>query len=351
MSAPTNTYADSEYAVTQIAADLGIPWGMAWLSPKSIIVTDRSGKVNRLDTDSGKTQAISGAPEVWARGQGGLLDVATNGQYQAGDWLYFSYSKPTKEGAATTLARAKLSGNALTDWQDLLVTDSSSDKRVHFGGRIAIKDGFIYMGVGDRGNRPNGQNLNTHAGKILRVALDGTTPESNPFTKQGKAKAEIWSYGHRNPQGLCFDNRNRLWESEHGPRGGDEINLIEAGGNYGWATVSYGKEYHSPAAVGEATEKPGMVSPKEVYIPSIAPGSLLCYHNTETAWANRLFLGALKLQHLSWVAIYDDLSVTDAQQLLSDQGYRIRSLLEDHNGDIIFAVDGGQVYRYTPTDK
>jgi glucose/arabinose dehydrogenase len=323
---------------------------MAWLNLGQVIVTDRSGSVHLVNTASGDTQAVSGSPTVWARGQGGLLDVATNGPYKAGDWLYFSYSKPTKNGAATTLARAKLQGTSLNQWQDLLVTDSSSNKRVHFGGRMAIKEGHIYMGVGDRGHRPNGQSLNTHAGKILRLTLDGTAPESNPFSQTKNAKPEIWSYGHRNPQGLCFDSQNRLWESEHGPRGGDEINLIAAGSNYGWATVSYGKEYHSPAAVGEATEKPGVVSPKEVYIPSIAPGSLLCYQNTETTWANRLFLGALKLQHLSWVAIKPDESLTDAKQLLDGQNYRIRSLLEADNGDIYFAVDGGQMYRYSPAD-
>ena len=338
----------SHALVTQIGAGLGIPWGMLWLDETRILVTDRGGVIRILDSSNGEVSEVTGAPSVWAHGQGGLLDVASNGTYTSDSWLYFSYSKPTQDGAATTLARAKLNDNALTQWQDLLVTQSSGSRRVHFGGRIAIQDDYLFLGIGDRGHRPNGQNLDSHAGKILRLNLDGSAPADNPFVGNSKALPEIWSYGHRNPQGLCHDSQGNLWESEHGPRGGDEINLIKPGANYGWAEVSYGKEYHLPAAVGEAKEKPGVESPREVYIPSIAPGSLLCYQNTASPWSKRLFLGALKLQHLNWVGINDDLTLTDNQQLLAGNGYRIRSLLEASNGDIIFAVDAGLVYRYSP---
>lgn len=338
-------------AVTKIADGLGIAWGMTWLRSDTLLFTDRSGRAGLLNTESGHVIWLSGLPEVYAHGQGGLFDVALPPDFADSGWVYFSYAKPQGGSAATTLARAQLAGNTLSGWQDLLVTDSVTDTNRHFGGRIAFDpDGHVYLSVGDRGHRPNGQDLTTHAGSILRLNPDGTAPADNPFVKRKAARPEIFSYGHRNPQGLCYDSaRGGLWSSEHGPRGGDEINWITAGSNYGWAVVSHGKEYWGPFDVGEARHREGMEDPRKIYIPSIAPGSLLCYSRDGYApWRGNLFLGALKLTHLNRVEMDSDGYATSEQRLLEDRDLRIRALLQGHNGEIIFSTDSGEIFRLTP---
>ena len=194
------------------------------------------------------------------------------------------------------------------------------------------------------------QDLSNHAGSILRLTLDGKVPPENPFVNQKDKRAEIWSYGHRNPQGLLFDtNKKLLWEIEHGPRGGDEINLIKKGHNYGWPVVSHGKEYWGPVSVGEGTEKPGMESPKKVYVPSIAPGSLLLYQgNAFPQWRGNLFAGALKLQHLNRVVVSDENQLIDEERLLENLNERIRALTESPQGWIYFSTDSGKIMRIRP---
>ncbi|MYM64408.1 PQQ-dependent sugar dehydrogenase [Pseudomaricurvus sp. HS19] len=341
--------ADSD-SVTEVARDLGIPWGMAWVAPGQLIVTDRNGRAALVNSDSGDVAWLSGLPPVYARGQGGLLDVAVPPAGEAGGWIYFTYSKPQAAGAVTTLARARLSERQLTDWQELLVTRSASGTSRHFGSRIAFDgQGHLFFSVGDRGHRPNGQDLMTHAGTILRLNLDGSLPADNPFAGRSDALPEIYSYGHRNPQGLCYDHsRGGLWASEHGPRGGDEINWITAGSNYGWATVSRGKEYSSPAWVGDYRHKAGMEEPRKVYIPSIAPGSLLCYSGGHQPWRDSLFLGALKLTHLNRVTIGKEGDLTAEERLLEKQGLRIRALLQGPAGELYLTTDDGRLLRMKP---
>lgn len=332
----------------QLATGLGVTWGMAQIDQHTLIFTQRKGTAGLLDTASGRIKWLSGLPTVHAKGQGGLLDVAVAKPYVDGDWIYFTYSKPVDSSAATTLARAKLSATTLTHWQDLLVTQSQSGTNRHFGSRIAFDDsGHIFFSVGDRGDRSNGQNLLTHAGSILRLNLDGSVPEDNPFVGRDDALAEIFSYGHRNPQGLCFDPAlGGLWSSEHGPRGGDEINFVTPGANYGWPVVSHGKEYWGPVDVGEAKHRDGMEDPRHLYIPSIAPGSLLCYSGGYSAWNKSLFQGALKLTHLNRVTLKDDGFIDAEERLL--QGERIRALLKTTSGDIVYATDAGIITIVTP---
>lgn len=335
---------------TRIAGGLGIPWGMTWVGDNRILFTERAGRAGLLDVASGEVQWLDGLPTVHARGQGGLLDVAAMPGYRAGDWIYFTYAKPQQDSAVTTLARARLQATALVDWQDLLITRSRSDTNRHFGSRIAFdNDGHLFFSVGDRGHRPNGQDLLTHAGSILRLNLDGSVPADNPFTGRDDALQEIYSYGHRNPQGLCFDAAlGGLWASEHGPRGGDEINLIHAGANYGWPVVSHGKEYWGPFDVGESKHQSGKEDPRQVYIPSIAPGSLLCYNSGYPQWRNSLFLGALKLTHLNRVVLDEDRFVAAEERLLTEMNPRIRALLQAPSGDILFSTDDGAIYSYSP---
>ena len=339
------------FSVEEIASGLGVPWGMVFLDPQTILFTERSGAVGLVNIDTGKTESVTGQAEVWAHGQGGLFDVALAPDYQPGNWIYFTYSKERSGKGLTTLARARLKERSLIDWHDLIVTRSSSGTTRHFGGRIVFDEaGHIFLTVGDRGHRPNGQDLSTHAGSVLRLNLDGSVPADNPFIDSPGALPEIWSYGHRNPQGLVYDQKNqRLWLNEHGPRGGDEINLVLKGENYGWPLVSHGKEYWGPLAVGEATSLPDKIDPKKVYIPSIAPGSLLLYTSDAFPdWQGSLFSGALKLTHLNRVTVEDNGNIAEEERLLGKLNERIRNVVQSPEGWIYITTDSGKILRLKP---
>ena len=335
----------------QLYSGLGVPWGMSFLGPGQLLITERRGNVRLLDLEKNSAVILEGSPRVVAEGQGGMLDVAVGPDYASDGWIYFTYSKASKSEAATTLARARLRQNQLIDWQDLLVTDSATDTRRHFGSRIAFDDqGHVFFGVGDRGKRDMAQDLGNHIGTIMRLNLDGSVPRDNPFVGDPNARDEIWSYGHRNPQGLLFDRETqRLWSIEHGPRGGDEINLVIKGRNYGWPVISYGKEYWGPIAVGEGTSKPGMEQPRKVYVPSIAPGSLLMYRgNAFPAWRGNLFAGALKLQHLNRISLSEPGQAVAEERLLEGLGERIRALAQGPEGWLYFSTDSGRILRIRP---
>lgn len=343
--------ATERFRLEQMADNLDIVWGIDFLSESELIFTEKSGSVSILNVDTGKIQKLAGTTEVLAKGQGGLLDVAVSPDFKQTKELFFTYSKPQGRHGATTLAKARLQSAALADWQDILVTESLTDTNHHYGSRIAFDlSGHLFFTVGDRGVRPNAQNLSNHAGSVLRLNLDGTIPDDNPFLNSPNALPEIYSYGHRNPQGIAFDTAtNRLWLIEHGPRGGDEINLIKPGKNYGWPVVSYGKEYYAPIPVGEATEKPGMESPVKVYIPSIAPGSLIIYSGKAfPAWKNNLFAGALKLRHLNRITIDADGQAVSEERLLESLNERIRDVAESPDGLIYLSTDSGKIFRIKP---
>ncbi|MCP4294075.1 MAG: PQQ-dependent sugar dehydrogenase [Proteobacteria bacterium] len=340
------------YSVENVAHLSGIPWGMISLNPEEILVSLRKGRIVALNSKTGKFNQLSGVANVRHRGQGGLMDIAIPSNYASGDWIYFTYSKNIRGKGVTTLARAKRAQNRLTDWEDMLVTESSTETDRHYGSRITFDNrGHLFFSVGDRGVRPNGQNLKTHAGSVLRLNMDGSTPVGNPFVNNTRALPEIWSYGHRNPQGLFYDlDNDRLWSIEHGPRGGDEVNLILPGRNYGWPVVSHGKEYWGPIAVGEGTEKEGIEPAVKVYVPSIAPGSLMVYSGRAfPAWKGDLFSGALKLTHLNRVVINKKGKAIKEERLLQTMYQRIRALQEDQQGWIYFSTDDGGIYRIVPT--
>ena len=339
--------------VEQVADDLGIPWGMVFLSPNKLLVTERSGSILILDLKKHRKTKLKNTPDVMVDGQGGMLDVALSPDYKTSGWIYFTYVKEVAGEGATVLARAKLEikNSRLNNWQELLVSKSISDGSYHFGSRIAFdKQGHVFFGVGDRGHRPNAQNLSNHAGSIFRLNLDGSVPKDNPFINKKGVLPEIWSYGHRNPQGLAYDFKyKRLWEIEHGPRGGDEINLIVAGANYGWPVISYGKEYSSPFAVGEGTHRDGMEQPIKVYIPSIAPGSLIMYSGDALSkWKGNLFSGALKLRHINRIVLDKEGQVIKEERLLESLDERIRALVQSPKGWIYFSTDSGKIFRILP---
>jgi len=360
---PVDIFA-ATYQVTQVATGLGIPWGMSFQSENEILFTERKGRLGILNIESGEVNYLSGLPDIIANGQGGFMDVAKPTNNEIADWTYFTYVKPIDAAGngETTLARAHISKDGIFDWQDLLVTHSlfgiifdvtgiawGSDR--HFGSRIAFDDTHLYFSIGDRGNRPNGQNLETHAGSILRLNVDGSVPQDNPFVDVEGARNEIWSYGHRNPQGLVWDGiKQRLWSIEHGPRGGDELNLIERGANYGWPIISYGKEYASFRSVGEGTHKEGMEQPKKFYIPSIAPGSLMQYTGEAfPEWQGDLFAGALKLRHINRIELDQEGNAIAEERLMEDLNERIRALLQSPEGWIYFSTDSGNIYVIKPS--
>lgn len=340
-----------EIRIEQLITGLGVPWGMVFLSPHRLLITERAGLVQLLDIRNLSTLSVSGTPKVVAEGQGGLLDVAIGPNYDSEGWIYFTYSRRVESEAATTLARARLDQQQLVDWQDLLITDSATSASQHFGSRIAFDDqGHVFFGVGDRGERDMAQDRSNHIGTIMRLNLDGSIPADNPFVGVAAARDEIWSYGHRNPQGLLFDQvTNRLWSIEHGPRGGDEVNLIIKGRNYGWPVVSHGKEYWGPVSIGEGTSKPGMEQPRKVYIPSIAPGSLIIYRGEAfPRWRGNLFAGALKLRHLERIVLSESGLVIDTEPMLEDLDERIRALAQGPEGRIYFSTDRGRILRINP---
>ena len=342
------------FTLDQVIDGLGIPWGMAFITDNQVLVTEREGRISLLDTASGKRSSLQGAPPVKADGQGGMLDVAVPPDFKRGDWIYFTFVRDKANQGVTVLARAKLAGNKLVDWQDLLETRSATNTTYHFGSRITFDEtGHVYFGVGDRGVRPNSQDLTNHAGTIMRLKRNGSVPKDNPYVGQANVLPEIWSYGHRNPQGIAYDKvHQRLWVIEHGPRGGDEINLVVAGRNYGWPVISYGKEYWGPFPVGEGTAREGMEQPVKQYTPSIAPGSLILYSGKAfPAWRGNLFTGALVLRHLNRVTIDNQARAVGEERMLTELKERIRALAESPQGWIYFSTDSGKIYRIKPTSN
>lgn len=339
----SNSFANTWYA-EPLAAGLNIPWGLSYLGDNKVIVSEKNGTIGILNLETGLYKDIATAPNVSVSGQGGLLDIAVS-PFDSNQ-IYITYSKAVDGNIETTLARASIQGEQLSQWQDLLVTTSGSDGGRHFGSRITFDSEHLYFSVGDRGIRDNGQDLSTHSGSILRVTLDGKPAQDNPFIDQEDQQQEIWSFGHRNPQGLFFDSQlNQLWSIEHGPRGGDEVNLIEKGANYGWPITSHGKEYWGPISVGESTEKEGIVSPKKVYIPSIAPSSLILYRGeTHPQLTGKLLAGALKLTHINVLTLKDS-KIVKEERILEDLGERIRDIEALPDGNILFSTDSGKIYR------
>lgn len=344
-----------EFTLEKIVDGLGIPWGLAFISGSEMLINQREGRVALLNIKTRQLTNILGVPKVFAKGQGGLLDVAVPPDYTTGSWIYFTFSRDILSEGVTVLARAKLKDNKLVDWQDLLETESATGTGYHFGSRIAFDNstgetGYIYFSIGDRGIRSNGQDLTNHASTIIRLHRDGRVPIDNPFVKHEDVLPEIWSYGHRNPQGMAYDyKKKRLWSIEHGPRGGDEINLIVPGLNYGWPVISYGKEYWGPFDVGEGTSREGMEQPIKQYTPAIAPGSLLLYSGKAfPQWQGNLFSGALKLTHLNRVTLDKGGEAVSEERLLEDKNMRIRALVQGHEGRIYFSTDHGEIFVMRP---
>lgn len=333
---------DVDIQVEVLATGLDHPWGVEPLPDGSLLVTERAGAL-RLISGGEVSAPISGLPEIAVAGQGGLLDVAIANDFATSRTIFVSYSARSDDGLGTAIARARLSedGTALSDVQELFRMNRFTGVGRHFGSRIAVApDGSLFFTIGDRGEGERAQDINDHAGAVLRINADGTVPADNPYANGGGA-AEIWSTGHRNPQGLGFDPKtNILYSVEHGARGGDEVNRPEPGRNYGWPEISYGRHY-SGAEIGIGTAAEGFEQPTHYWDPSIAPGGMAVYRGEMfPEWDGDLLVAALKFQLLVRLDLDDETGevLTEERLLKGDYG-RIRDVRVDADGSVLLATD------------
>ena len=328
-----------------------ILWGFQFLPDGRIIATDKGGKV-LLITNDGTAAELSGVPPVKNVGQGGLLDVLPHPDFAANRTVFFTYSEPAPDDAdrsGTAVASARLSPDdtALENWTVLYRISPKTTKNHHYGSRMVFHDGHLFFTVGDRGERErNPQDLSRDGGKVYRIAPDGSIPADNPFADRDGAKTATWSYGHRNLQGLAIHpETGALWEHEHGPRGGDEINLIEPGKNYGWPEITYGINYDG-SQITEAVAREGMEQPLHYWVPSIAPsGMAFVTGERYPGWSGDLIVGSLKFMYLRHVAL-DGQDVTGEQILLKNLG-RARDVRSGPDGWIYASIEGVGIVRVT----
>ncbi len=343
-----------KFVVDTVVSGLKVPWGLVFLPGGDMLISERAGTLHRYS--NGKLSApIEGLPSILARGQGGLLDLCLHPNYEENGWIYISYSSPSKEKSGdsnTAIMRAKLKGNQLTDQQVIFEAKPLSDAHHHYGSKMVFdREGYLYFGVGDRGEHFEfPQELGNHNGKIHRIHDDGTIPKDNPFVNTKGAMSSIYSYGHRNPQGTAMHpETGEIWESEHGPKGGDELNLIKPGLNYGWPVISYGINYNGTVLT-KLTEKEGLEQPLFYWKPSIAPcGMTFVSGNRYPKWKNNILLGSLSFEYLERV-VMNGYKVTHREKLLEDIG-RVRNVVMGTDGYIYVAIENpGKILRIMPLD-
>ncbi|MBT8154463.1 PQQ-dependent sugar dehydrogenase [Epibacterium ulvae] len=332
--------------ITKMADGFDIPWGFGFLPDGSVLITDREGLLY-LVRDGAKT-SVSGVPEVAAVGQGGLLDVLVPRDIATSGEILLTLSRQDNRGAGTALVSATLSPDFTEITQSkVLLQVRGTDGGRHFGSRVReAKDGSLYLTSGERGDRDSAQDLSNRQGAILRVNRDGSPHANNPFIGQAGVMPEIWSYGHRNPQGLAIDRTGQVWAVEHGARGGDEINKIEKGANYGWPVIAYGRNY-SGTKIGIGTAKDGLEQPAFFWDPSIAPSGMMIYSGKLwPAWRGDMFIGSLKFDY---IARLDGTPKSEQEQLRHETTGRIRDIREAPDGSIWFASEyEGALFRLTP---
>lgn len=337
-----------ELEVKGFATGFEIPWGMAFLPDTSMLVTDLSGDLFRVYRD-GRKDLIEGTPDVYFRGQGGLMDVEISPNYSENNYVYLSYSQPVRKKAFTAIARAKLIKDQLKDLEIIYSAEQRhySKKTVHFGSRFAIRDDYLFFSIGDRGERDEAQDVHKPNGKIHRLHLDGSIPNDNPFKSKNGETNSIWCYGNRNPQGLTFSNDGTLWELEHGPRGGDELNIIERGLNYGWPKITYGINYIG-TKISDHTHLEGMEQPVWHWTPSIAVCGMKIYENDLIPnWNGDILVTSLKYEFLERVKIENGEKI--GSEKIYDAGSRVRDVEVGPEGFIYVALENpGRIVKIKP---
>ena len=343
--------------VTEIAHGLEHPWSVALLPDGGFLVTERPGRLRRIGADGAMSAPLANVPQVWAEGQGGLLDVVLAPDFASSRRIYLSYAEPGPEGSAgTAVALAKLGESGLSEVEVIYRQQPKLTGPNHFGSRIAFDGhGQVFITQGERQERMASQDLKMLQGKLVRLNLDGSVPTDNPYADRSDARAEIWSYGHRNMQSLALDPRSgKLWEAEHGPRGGDEINLPEPGKNYGWPIITNGIDYSGmPIAEAEGKSKPGMESPYHVWEKSPGLSGMAFYTGRpESSWNDSLFLGALADGNLIRLSLDGD-RIAGEERLLSTLGLRIRDVRVSADGKVYVLTDekDGKLLRLDPPRK
>ncbi|MGF1568016.1 MAG: PQQ-dependent sugar dehydrogenase [Nodosilinea sp.] len=343
-----------------VVENLEHPWGMAWLPDGSMLVTERPGRLRLIRDGQLDPTSIGGVPEVLAFGQGGLLDVALHPQFEQNNWVYFTYAHGTPQANRTRVARAQFDGTALTDWTVIFETNRAKEDGQHFGSRLVwLPDNTLLVSIGDGGNPPlqlegnlirnQAQNLQSHLGAIVRLNDDGSVPNDNPWVENSDADPLIWSYGHRNIQGLALDSATQqVWATEHGARGGDEVNRLEPGKNYGWPIVT-GSEEYSGGPVSTEQSRPDMVDPSEVWTPSIAPSGLAVYRGDRyPQWQGQLFAGGLVSQDVRRLEL--DAEGNVVSQVAIPIGERVRDVRQGPDGFLYILTDAptGRLIRLEP---
>ena len=334
---------------------LAAPWSMAFLPNGDMLVTEKVGRLRIVRNGMLDPQPIAGTPQVVAMQQGGLLEVAVHPRFAENQFVYVTYSKAGEQGNTTALARGRFDGKALVELKDLFVADAWSKGGLHFGGKLAFgPDGMLYMTVGERNDRNRAQETTHHAGKLLRLRDDGTVPMDNPFVGRAGFRPEIYSYGHRNLQGLAFHpTTGQLWEHEHGPQGGDELNLIQPGKNYGWPVVTLGREY-SGDPITPVWYREGMEQPVTVWVPSIAVSGMMFYTGDRLpGWKGDLFVGGLSGLQLHRV-VFASGGPRGRETLLAELKQRIRDVRQGPDGLIYLATDAnpnGVILRIEPAAR
>ncbi len=331
-----------------VVEDLDFPWDMVFTGPQEILVTEKPGNLWRVDLATGMRTAISGVPEVLYRGQGGLLGIALHPEFAENHRLYLSYSAQLEDDLQTTrLVQARLVDDQLKDVEELFTAQPAMETSKHYGGALVFDwEGYLYLSVGERGHRHNAQDLGSDLGKVHRFNDDGSIPLDNPFVEKAGARPSIFSWGHRNPQGLAIHpETGDVWEAEHGPRGGDEVNRLQAGRNYGWPVITYGEEYRG-GKIGEGTHKVGMEQPIQYYVPSIGTAGIAFYDGELIeSWRNNLFVGGLiyTQTHLSRLQLEGG-QVVEEEPLFEHLKMRIRNVESGPDGKLYVVSENGIIF-------
>lgn len=350
---PIHASAHHDFRVVTLTQGLEHPWGLAFLSDGRMLVTERPGRLRIVGADGRlDPRPVAGLPPVAAVGQGGLLDVALHPDYARNGWVYLSYAGPGPGGQGTEVLRGRLDGHALRDVEVLFRMRPKTTAGLHFGSRLVFdRQGYLYITLGDRGDMQRAQRLDDHAGSVIRLHDDGRVPADNPFVGRAGALPEKFTLGNRNMQGaVLHPTTGELWTHEHGPQGGDEVNIMRAGVNYGWPVITYGVNYGSGTKIGEGTHKPGMAQPLWTWVPSIAPSGMAFYTGDRfPKWRGNLFVGALRGELLARLEVDNERVIREERLLVGKVG-RIRDVRSGPDGLIYLLTDSpdGRLLRVEP---
>jgi len=351
--APRAGFSGSEKLGVSVLNDsLSQPWGLDFLPDGRMLVTEKTGEVKLLSSSGAVLQTVANPPESVVHGQGGLLDVLVHPDFAQEQWVYFSAAVgDEQDGYTTQVSRARLRNGALQDHEILFTAQPRLPNQHHFGSRLYVDPaGYLFITVGDRGERDLAQSLETHNGKVMRLHDDGRVPADNPFVNRAGAMPEIWSYGHRNPQGMAVHPDGSLWAAEHGPKGGDEVNRIEPGRNYGWPVITYGEEYRG-GSIGEGTVKEGMQQPVTYYKPSIATAGITFYAGDRyPGWQPSLLVAGLQTPRLHRMELTAGGLQHVGTTLLDDRELRVRAVRQGPDGYIYLVADSGELIQLLPAN-